>query len=287
MSAILDLPPSAPERRADGHRIRTLFLAIIAFSALVAVLVSTHLYGRYGIDANFATRLLGPSWIHPAGTDQLGRDMFARTLHGLALSFWVGLIASSLSVIIAILLALVATTCGRLADEAVSFLVDAAMGLPHFVLLILISFSLGGGTTAVIIAVAVTHWPRLTRILRAELLQLREAEFVRASRQFGKSWFYIGRHHFLPHLVPQLLVGLVLLFPHAILHEAGLTFIGFGLEPSKPAIGVLLSDSMRYLTAGKWWLGLFPGLALLMVVLCFDAIGNGLRLLTDPRQEQT
>ncbi|WP_235882835.1 ABC transporter permease [Rhizobium rhizophilum] len=266
---------------------RTLLLSFVAALALIAVLVSTHLYGRYGIDADFSTRLLGPSWSHLAGTDQLGRDMFARTLHGLALSFWVGLIAASLSVVIAMLLALVATTGGRLADEAVSFLIDAAMGLPHFVLLILISFSLGGGTTAVIIAVGVTHWPRLTRILRAELLQLRHAEFVRASRHFRKSWFYIGRHHFLPHLVPQLLVGLILLFPHAILHEAGLTFIGFGLEPSKPAIGVLLSDSMRYLTAGKWWLGMFPGLALLMVVLCFDAIGNELRLLTDPRQEQT
>ena len=287
MSASLDLPPSAPERARDGNRIRTLVLSVVAALALLVVLLSPHLYGRYGIDADFATRLLGPSWSHLAGTDQLGRDMAARTLHGLALSFWVGLIAASLSVVIAIALALVATTGGRLADEAVSFLIDAAMGLPHFVLLILISFSLGGGTTAVIIAVAVTHWPRLTRILRAELLQLRHAEFVRTSRHLGKSWFYIGRHHFMPHLVPQLLVGLILLFPHAILHEAGLTFIGFGLEPSKPAIGVLLSDSMRYLTAGKWWLGLFPGLALLLVVLCFDAIGNGLRLLSDPRQEQT
>lgn len=287
MSAILNLPPSVPDRAPDGNRIRSLLLSAAAALALIAVLVSTHLYGRYGIDPDFSTRLLGPSWTHPAGTDQMGRDMFARTLHGLALSFWVGLFAASLSVVIAVLLALLSTTCGRLADEAVSFLVDAAMGLPHFVLLILVSFSLGGGTTAVIIAVAVTHWPRLTRILRAELLQLRHAEFVRTSRHFGKSWTYIGRHHFLPQLLPQLLVGLVLLFPHAILHEAGLTFIGFGLEPSKPAIGVLLSDSMRYLTAGKWWLGLFPGLALLMVVLSFDAIGNGLRLLTDPRQEQS
>lgn len=287
MSAILDLPPTAPEQARDGHRVRTLVVAVLAALGLAAVLVSTHIYGHCGIDADFSTRLLGPSWSHIAGTDQLGRDMFARTLHGLALSFWVGLLAASLSVVIAMLLSLLATTCGRLADEAVSFLVDAAMGLPHLVLLILVSFSLGGGTMAVIIAVAVTHWPRLTRILRAELLQLRHAEFVHVSRGFGKSWFYIGRHHFLPHLVPQLLVGLVLLFPHAILHEAGLTFIGFGLEPSKPAIGVLLSDSMRYLTAGKWWLGLFPGLALLTVVLCFDAIGNGLRLLTDPRQEQT
>jgi len=135
--------------------------------------------------------------------------------------------------------------------------------------------------------VALTHWPRLTRILRAEILQLREAEFVTVSRNFGKSPVYIARHHFAPHLVPQLLVGLVLMFPHAILHEAGLTFLGFGIEPTTPAVGVLLSDSLRYLTAGKWWLGLFPGLALLFAVLAFDAIGNGLRTLTDPRGSQS
>ena len=86
--------------------------------------------------------------------------------------------------------------------------------------------------------------------------------------------------------MPQLLVCLVLLFPHAILHEAGLTFLGFGLEPSKPAIGIILSDAMRYLGAGKWWLGVFPGLCFLALVLCFDAIGGGVRLWADPRSGQ-
>ncbi len=108
MSSVLDLPPSTPGRATDGHRMRTLVLSLLAIIALTAVLTSTLVYGRYGIDADFSTRLLGPSWSHPAGTDQLGRDMFARTLHGLALSFWVGFIASSISVIIAMLLALVA-----------------------------------------------------------------------------------------------------------------------------------------------------------------------------------
>ena len=84
-----------------------------------------------------------------------------------------------------------------------------------------------------------------------------------------------------------MLVGLVLMFPHAILHEASLTFLGFGLDPTRPAIGVMLADSMRYLTAGKWWLGLFPGLCLLALVLCFDAVGNGLRLILDPRTAET
>lgn len=286
MSETIDIPSPPRDNVRLGNRVWTLTAGATGIVVILCVVVGALLMGGYGIDADFSARLQGPSLSHWFGTDQLGHDVLARTIHGLNVSLWVGLVAASLSVVIAALLAIFATTCGRWADAVVAFLVDAAMGLPHLVLLILISFALGGGTTAVIIAVAVTHWPRLTRILRAEILQLRSADYIVASRRMGKSWAYIGRHHFLPHLWPQLLVGLVLLFPHAILHEAGLTFIGFGLEPSKPAIGVLLSDSMRYLMAGKWWLGLFPGLCLLAIVLCFDAIGNGLRLLADPRQEQ-
>lgn len=286
MSEAFDIPAATLRSNWLNNRMLTLLAALVGFILIAGVVLGAMLLGGFGMDADFSARLAAPSWTHWFGTDQLGHDMLARTIHGLNVSLWVGLVAATTSVVIATLLAIFATTCGRWADALVAFLIDAAMGLPHLVLLILISFALGGGTTAVIIAVAVTHWPRLTRILRAEILQLRHADFIIASRCMGKSWAYIGRHHFLPHLWPQLLVGLVLLFPHAILHEAGLTFIGFGLEPSKPAIGVLLSDSMRYLMAGKWWLGLFPGLSLLALVLCFDAIGNGLRLLADPRQEQ-
>ncbi len=260
--------------------------AWIAALLLAAIVLAAWLTGPDGLTSNFSARLQPPSWLHPFGTDMLGRDMLVRTVKGLALSFQVGIVAAGISVVIATCLAVVAASGYRLADAIVSFLVDMTMGLPHLVLLILISFALGGGTGAVIVAVAITHWPRLTRILRAEILQLQNAEYVTVSRNFGNSRWFIARHHFLPHLVPQMIVGFVLLFPHAILHEAGLTFLGFGIEPSKPAIGILLSESMRSLTAGNWWLGLFPGLMLLVAVLCFDFVGNGLRTLTDPRGSQ-
>ena len=255
----------------------------IAVLLLAAILLAAWLTGASGLASDLQARLQPPSFQHLFGTDMFGRDVLARTIKGLALSFRIGFLAAGISVIIATCLAIVAASGSRLADNIVSLLIDMIMGLPHLVLLILISFAFGGGTTAVVIAVAVTHWPRLTRILRAEILQLRDAEYVAVSRNFGKSHWFIARHHILPHLVPQMIVGFVLLFPHAILHEAGLTFLGFGLEPGKPAIGILRSESMRYLMAGKWWLGLFPGFLLLVAVLCFDVIGNGLRALTDPR----
>lgn len=280
MTVVVEKPPQTPSLdRANPALVAT----GIAVLLLAAVLLAAWLLGSSGLASDFQARLQPPSWQHLFGTDMFGRDVLARTIKGLALSLRVGFLAAGISVVIATCLAIVSASGSRLADSLVSLFIDMTMGLPHLVLLILISFALGGGTTAVVIAVAVTHWPRLTRILRAEILQLRNAEYVIVSRNFGKSRWFIARHHILPHLVPQMIVGFVLLFPHAILHEAGLTFLGFGLEPGEPAIGILLSESMRYLLAGKWWLGLFPGLLLVVAVLCFDIIGNGLRVLTDPK----
>lgn len=272
------------ESRTLPLDLRPLLLPGAALALVAAVALAAALSSEQARLADFGARLLPPGLAHPFGTDALGRDMLARTLTGLGVSLWVGLLAAGLSTGFALLLALL-SGIGRGADAAVSFLIDAALGLPHLVLLLLLSFALGGGTQAVIVAVAVTHWPRLARILRAELQQVREADFVALSRGFGRSRGFVLLHHILPHLLPQALVGFVLLFPHAILHEAGLTFLGFGLEPSRPAIGILLSDAMRTLAAGRWWLAVFPGLSLLVLVLAFDAIGNGLRRLLDPRGE--
>lgn len=256
-------------------------LAVLAIVALAAFVLSP---GAGALDAT--ARLQPPSWRHWFGTDLLGRDLFARTIAGLWLSLRIGLLASAISTAIAMALALLAVAGGRVADAMVSYLVDLVLGLPHLMLLILVSFALGGGSAAVVVAVALTHWPRLTRILRAELRQVLTSDYVHASRRFGRSWAFIARAHLLPHAAPQALVGFLLLFPHAILHEAGLTFLGFGFEPSLPAIGVLLSDSLRSLSAGHWWLGFFPGLCLVAMVLLFDGLASGLRHVLHPREGQ-
>ena len=161
---------------------------------------------------------------------------------------------------------------------------DLFLSVPHLVTLILIAFALGGGLKGVVVGVALTHWPNLTRIIRAEVMQLRSADYVQISRRLGKSRWWIATRHMLPHLIPQLAVGLLLLFPHAILHEAAVTFIGLGLSPHEPAIGIILSESMRYLSTGMWWLAFFPGLSLLVLVRLFDVIGENLRRLSDPRR---
>ena len=146
----------------------------------------------------------------------------------------------------------------------------------------MISVALGKGLKGVIVGVALTHWPSLARLIRAEVMQLKESPYIQIAEKMGKSRWYIARKHMLPHLLPQFLVGLVLLFPHAILHESSITFLGFGLSTEQPAIGIVLSEAMKYLVTGKWWLALFPGILLVAIVALFYVAGENLRKLLDP-----
>ncbi|MFC0472242.1 ABC transporter permease [Halalkalibacter kiskunsagensis] len=262
--------------------------SVIFLVMLCLLLLSVVLGGLFLNNDRIATNLdyrnLGPTLAHPFGTDWLGRDMLTRTLKGLTLSISVGLTAAIVSVTIALLLGMLASTMGKVVDGMISWLVDLFLSVPHIVILILIAFAMGGGAKGVIIGLALTHWPSLTRVIRAEVMQLRSAEYVQVSKRLGKSRWYIARKHLLPHLVPQLLIGLFLLFPHAILHEAAVTFLGLGLSPHQPAIGIILSESMRYLSTGMWWLAFFPGLCLLVIVRAFDMIGEQLQTMMDPQR---
>lgn len=281
-----------PPARHDNNRRRALAGIVAALVVLAAVVVAGHALAPAATATDFSAKSLAPSLglggapVHPFGTDWMGRDMLACTLVGLSTSVFVGLFAAACSSVIALVLGAVAALGGRVADAVVSWLIDLVMGIPHIVLLILVSYALGRGFWGVTVAVALTHWPSLARVLRAEILQLRRRPYLELSRALGVSRVRVAFDHMLPAVLPQLLVGLVLMFPHAILHEASITFLGFGLSPDEPAIGVILSEAMRYLSAGSWWLAVFPGLALLLVVLAFDRLGTLLRRLVDARSVQ-
>ncbi len=247
------------------------------------VLVGAAVAGSAGITTDLVRRNLPPSPQAPLGTDWLGRDMLARVLLGLRLSLWVGAIASAGSGALGVALGLAAGLNGGLLDRGIAWLIDVVMSLPHLVFQILIAFAFGGGTKGVIAAVAATHWASLARVVRAETQSLRSRDYVLVSRQLGKSGWWIARHHLAPHLVPQLLVGLITMFPHAISHEAALSFIGLGLSPHLPSMGILLSESLRHLSTGYWWLAVLPGVALLVVVKAFNRVGEDLRRGLTPR----
>lgn len=263
-------------------RQKTLLTIALTALALIIIFIS----GTF-IDANlptdFAIKMKPPSFEHLFGTDWMGRDMFIRTLKGLSLSIVIGLGASIISSIIATLLAFLAST-NKTCDTFVSWLIDLFASIPHILLIMMISIGFGKGAFGVTMAVAFSHWVNLTRVLRAEVLQIQTSEFVQLSSKFGRSKLWIARQHILPLVLSQIFVGTLLVFPHAIMHESSVTFLGFGLSPHEPAIGIILSESMSYLAMGAWWLAFFPGLALLIVVLLFDIIGDNLKRLVDPSE---
>lgn len=268
------------------NRKLTAFAAACAAVVLIGLVVAGIIVTPEATSTDLAQKNLPPSGVHPFGTDPMGRDMLMRTVAGLSLSIRVGLGAAVMSSLIALILGVVAALGGNRADAVVTWLIDLLMGIPHIVLLLLISFALGKGFWGVTLGVALTHWPSLARVLRAEILQCKEAGFVAVARKLGVSPVRIARDHMLPYVLPQFLVGLILMFPHAILHEAAVTFLGFGLPPEQPAIGIILSESMAYLSSGMWWLAVFPGLALIGSIMLFDVVGSGLRRMISPASAQ-
>jgi peptide/nickel transport system permease protein len=278
VTAVLDAAP----RRFDRRR-RTLAYVGLSVLVVLGVVVAGSLAADTAQTTSLTDRNLAPSAEHWFGTDRLGRDVLARTLAGLRLSLAVGVAAALLSAVIALVLACLAAVFGGVVDRAVGWLVDLFLALPHLVLLILLAFAFGGGTQAIVLVVALTHWPSLTRVLRGRAREVMGSDHVAVSRQLGRGRWWIARRHLAGHLTGHFVVGTVLLFPHAILHEAALSFLGLGIDPGQPSIGVLLSESMRYLTAGAWWLAVLPGLCLLVVVKLVDTIGSNVRALLDPR----
>ncbi|GGB56033.1 ABC transporter permease [Roseibium aquae] len=272
-------PQDMPVRRGAARRQLVRRGAVVA--GILALVTAAPFLPLDPLHLNPAARGLGPSLAAPFGTDLLGRDVLARTLTALAVSAQVGLAAAAISTLIAVTLAL-AATFSRLAERAVGVLTELALGLPHFVLVLMVAYAAGGGMSGVILGVALTHWPRLCRVLRHEAQTVAAADYVRISRALGRSRFWVARYHLAPHLLPQVVVGFVLIFPHAILHEAGLSFIGLGIEPHLPSIGVMLADSLRGLMAGHWWVAVFPGLGLVFLALSFEVFGESLRRAADP-----
>ncbi len=249
---------------------------MIPLIVFICLYLTSFFIDKNTIGINLQIKNQAPSFNHLFGTDWLGRDMLNRTLKGLQLSMMIGLLTALLSTFLGLVLSLV-SSINKMLDKIVTWLIDLFLSLPHLVTLILITFVLGGGLKGVVVGLMLTHWPVITRVLRAELLQLKEMPYVQLSKQLGKPFWWRARHHFLPHLVPQLLVGFTLIFPHAILHEAAITFLGFGLSAEEPAIGIILSESMQYLSAGMWWLAFFPGLLLLMMIIIFQRFANTLK----------
>lgn len=226
---------------------------------------------------DFAHKNMSPCFTYPFGTDWLGRNLFFRTFRGISISIFIGAISASISTMIAIFLGTISAFGSKKIDAAITWFIDFIIGLPHILLLIVLSIVVGREIKGVILGIALTHWTSLARLIRGELLQLKTSTYIQIAEKLGKGKLYLFQNHMIPHILPQCITGWILLFPHTILHESSITFLGFGLKSNQPAIGVLLSESMQYLVTGRWWFAVFPGGILVFVVLLFYHLGKYLQ----------
>ncbi|GKX53216.1 ABC transporter permease [Budvicia aquatica] len=259
-----------------GQANKSLIRLLITLSLLGTLLFLGIHSNQQEATLNLLARRSAPSAEFWFGTDNLGRDLWLRCLQGMMTSMQIGLITALISGLLALVIAII-SQCGKVGDYLTRAIIDTFIALPHLLLLILICFTFGGGKWGVILAVSLTHWPKLALILRSELLRIRQADYILLAQRTGSSHWQCCYKHFLPLLLPQLMVGALLIFPHAVLHSAGLSFLGFGLAPHEPSLGLLLSDALRYLSSGDWWLAFYPGLTLVILVLTIDQLARSLQ----------
>lgn len=232
---------------------------------------------------DLAARLAPPSAAHLLGTDQLGRDVLTRVLSGARISLGIGVSVMLASLLVGSAAGLVAGLLGGWWDEVIMRVTDIFLAFPGLILAMAISAALGPSLTNVMIAVAVVSWPTYARLIRAQVLALREREFVEAARALGSSQGRVAFRHLLPNSLAPLLVQGSFDVGSAILTAAGLGFIGFGAQPPTPEWGAMVSETRNYIAQAPW-ASSAPALAILVTVLAFNLLGDGLRDVFDPRK---
>jgi len=260
----------------------TLIMAMIVL-AIFASQISKH--DPYKIDLSLEQKLQPPSWDHFFGTDDMGRDVFSRVVYGARISISVGFIAVLISLFIGVVLGAIAGYYGGKIDWVIMRVVEIMMCIPSIFLILMILAFLGPSIRNVMIVIGLTSWSGLVRLVRAEFLTLRERDYVLAAKVLGASNFRIIFKHILPNALNPVWVNATLGVGGAILIEAALSFLGLGVQIPTPSWGNILTDGIHYVDSA-WWLMLFPGLFILMTVLSFNLLGEGLRDMLDPRLKE-
>lgn len=228
--------------------------------------------------------LQAPSLAHPMGTDLLGRDLFVRGAQALRISLLLAAAAAVVSTVIGALVGTLAAVFGGWIDKLVMRSVDALNALPHLLLGVVIASLWRGQWWAIVASIALTHWTQIARIVRSEILSLRNREHVAAAVASGASRRQVWATHLIPAVIPQALIAVVLTLPHAIWHESALSFLGVGLPPNDPSLGTLLEDAREGILGGGWWLLVFPAVLLTAACLAVAGLGGRLREKTIPKR---
>lgn len=260
---------------------------LAAFSAILIILmiliaIFASLVAPYDhLKQNLVDRLQGPSIAHWLGTDELGRDVLSRVIHGARISLTIGLVPTMISMVIGTILGLYAGFYGGKVDFIIMRMADVMLAFPSLLLAMVVMYTMGGGLINIFIALSLVNWAGTARIVRSQTLSLKEKEYVEAARSMGvKKWMIMFRH-ILPNCIPSLIVLFTLNIPAAILSEASLSFLGVGAQPPSASWGLMVVRGKKYLFTEPW-LSIAPSVAIMVVVMAFNFLGDGLRDVLDP-----
>ncbi|MBG9545480.1 peptide ABC transporter permease [Cytobacillus firmus] len=268
----------------------------VAGIILVVLSVSAALFAQWiapfdPSKANLTSRLVPPSWtdetgesIFFLGADQVGRDLLSRIIHGAKISLMVGFFGVIISMIIGTVLGLISGFFGKWLDDFIMRVADIQLAFPFMLFAIVIMSVLGTGIWKIIIILGLTYWVGFARLIRGEVISLKEQEYVQAAKAIGGTNFTIIRKHILPNVMSSILVLGTMYIAEFILLEASLTFLGLGVDPTIPSWGGMLADSRNYVTSA-WWTATFPGIAIMLTVLGFNLLGDWLRDRFDPNMK--
>ncbi|MCX7713257.1 MAG: ABC transporter permease [Chthoniobacterales bacterium] len=276
--------------RFQKDKIGMLAAGFAGFVLIVAVVVGIcSCFGLYfphdPNQTDLERKLLPPNWVNWLGTDNLGRDVLSRILQGAWISLSVGFIAVSVSLLIGVFVGAVSGWVGGWLDNLLMRIVDAIMCFPSFFLILTVVALVGPNIWNIVVVIGLVSWTGTARLVRAEFLTLREMEFVRAARSIGQRGWVIAFRHVLPNAAAPIFVTAVLGVPDAILAEAGLSYLGFGVQPPQATWGNIITDGKVYIL-DAWWLILFPGVAIFLTALSFYLLGDALRRAADTRAER-
>jgi peptide/nickel transport system permease protein len=265
-------------RRSPGAMIGLALIVLLLLTALTADLIAPQ-----GIDdQDLRKGLLPPSREFPLGTDEFGRDMLSRIIHGSRISLQVAIVTAAISAVVGVALGAIAGYVGGRVDDVIQGMVDISWAFPTVLLGIFLVAVLGRGLVNVMFAVGLGYWGLFARVVRGQVLSLREWEFVTAARAIGANDLRIMFEHILPNILAPVIVTCTLMMADSILIEATLSFLGMGAQPPIPSWGSILASGRTYLRLAPW-VTLFPGVAIMLTVLGFNLLGDGLRDALDPR----
>ena len=269
-------------RRITKHNLALVGLIILVpmfFCAVLAPLISSH----NPVEPDLKNILIGPTWSHPFGTDTLGRDVFSRVIYGSRISLLVGFVSVGIATLIGIMIGAVSGYTGGILDELIMRFVDLMMCFPTFFLILAVIALLEPSIWNIMIVIGLTNWMGIARLVRAEILSIKNKEYVLAAKAMGLPKRRIIFGHVLPNALSPVYVVATLGIGGAILTESALSFLGIGVQPPTPSWGNILTQAKDNIEVA-WWLSLYPGLAIFLTVMGYNLLGEGLRDIFDPRR---